>query len=67
MMSDVKPNAIEIRDVQKSFGITKVIRDLNLKVAQGERHALIGPERRPASRQRSISSAAIWRRPAAKS
>lgn len=43
MMSDVKPNAIEIRDVQKSFGITKVIRDLNLKVAQGERHALIGP------------------------
>lgn len=36
-------NAIEIRDVQKSFGITKVIRDLNLTVAQGERHALIGP------------------------
>ena len=36
-------NAIEIRDVQKSFGITKVIRDLNLKVAEGERHALIGP------------------------
>ncbi len=36
-------NAIEIRDVQKSFGITKVIRDLNLQVAQGERHALIGP------------------------
>jgi branched-chain amino acid transport system ATP-binding protein len=35
--------AIEIRDVQKSFGITKVIRDLNLTVAQGERHALIGP------------------------
>jgi len=38
-----KVNAIEIRDVQKSFGITKVIRDLNLTVAQGERHALIGP------------------------
>lgn len=36
-------NAIEIRDVQKSFGMTKVIRDLNLQVAQGERHALIGP------------------------
>jgi len=43
MMSTVKPDAIEIRDVQKSFGVTKVIRDLNLKVAQGERHALIGP------------------------
>ena len=39
----VKPNAIEIRDVQKSFGITSVIRDLNLQVAEGERHALIGP------------------------
>ena len=38
-----KPNAIEIRDVQKSFGITSVIRDLNLQVAEGERHALIGP------------------------
>jgi branched-chain amino acid transport system ATP-binding protein len=36
-------NAIEIRDVQKTFGATSVIRDLNLKVAQGERHALIGP------------------------
>ena len=39
----VKPNAIEIRDVQKSFGITSVIRDLNLQVVEGERHALIGP------------------------
>ena len=39
----VKPNAFEIRDVQKSFGITSVIRDLNLQVAEGERHALIGP------------------------
>ena len=39
----VKPNAIDIRDVQKSFGITSVIRDLNLQVVEGERHALIGP------------------------
>jgi branched-chain amino acid transport system ATP-binding protein len=36
-------NAIEIRNVQKTFGATSVIRDLNLQVAQGERHALIGP------------------------
>src|SRR3979490_2323058 len=36
-------NAIELRGVEKSFGITKVIRDVNLTVAQGERHALIGP------------------------
>jgi branched-chain amino acid transport system ATP-binding protein len=36
-------NTIEIRDVQKTFGATSVIRDLNLQVAQGERHALIGP------------------------
>jgi branched-chain amino acid transport system ATP-binding protein len=43
MTSNVNPDAIEIRDVQKSFGVTRVIRDLNLRVAQGERHALIGP------------------------
>lgn len=36
-------NAIELRDVEKSFGITKVIRSVNLAVAKGERHALIGP------------------------
>ncbi|MDA9496214.1 ABC transporter ATP-binding protein [Bradyrhizobium sp. CCBAU 11357] len=35
--------AIEIKDVQKSFGNITIIRDLNLSVAQGERHALIGP------------------------
>jgi branched-chain amino acid transport system ATP-binding protein len=35
--------AIELRGVQKNFGVTPVIRDLNLAVAQGERHALIGP------------------------
>jgi branched-chain amino acid transport system ATP-binding protein len=36
-------SAIELRGVQKNFGITPVIRDINLAVAQGERHALIGP------------------------
>jgi branched-chain amino acid transport system ATP-binding protein len=36
-------SAIELRGVQKNFGVTPVIRDLNLAVAQGERHALIGP------------------------
>jgi branched-chain amino acid transport system ATP-binding protein len=35
--------AIEMRDVQKSFGNVKIIRDLNLTVAKGERHAIIGP------------------------
>lgn len=35
--------AIELRAVQKNFGSTAVIRDINLTVAQGERHALIGP------------------------
>jgi branched-chain amino acid transport system ATP-binding protein len=38
-----KASAIELRGVQKHFGITPVIRDLNLVVGQGERHALIGP------------------------
>src|SRR3984885_2709733 len=35
--------AIELRDVQKSFGNVRIIHDLNLTVAKGERHAIIGP------------------------
>jgi branched-chain amino acid transport system ATP-binding protein len=35
--------AIEINAVQKRFGNVSIIRDLNLSVAQGERHAIIGP------------------------
>jgi branched-chain amino acid transport system ATP-binding protein len=35
--------AVELRGVQKSFGNTSVIRDVNLTVVEGERHALIGP------------------------
>jgi branched-chain amino acid transport system ATP-binding protein len=35
--------AVELRGVQKSFGNTSVIRDVNLTVVRGERHALIGP------------------------
>jgi len=35
--------SIELRGVEKSFGVTKVIQNVNLKIAQGERHALIGP------------------------
>ena len=35
--------AIEIRSVEKSFGNVSIIHDLNLSVAQGERHAVIGP------------------------
>ena len=33
--------AIEIKDVQKSFGNISIIRDLNLSVAKGERHFLM--------------------------
>jgi branched-chain amino acid transport system ATP-binding protein len=35
--------AIELRGVEKSFGDVSIIRNINLSVAQGERHALIGP------------------------
>lgn len=35
--------AIEIRAVEKRFGNVGIIHDLNLNVAQGERHAIIGP------------------------
>jgi len=34
---------LELCGVQKSFGNTSVIRDVNLSVMKGERHALIGP------------------------
>jgi len=39
----MKSPAIELRGVRKSFGNTSVIRDVNLTVVKGERHALIGP------------------------
>ena len=35
--------AIELRGVEKSFGNVAIIRNINLSVAQGERHAQIGP------------------------
>ncbi len=35
--------AIELRGVQKRFGKTEVIRDVNLAIERGERHAIIGP------------------------
>ena len=35
--------AIELRQVEKSFGEVAIIRNVSLSVAQGERHALIGP------------------------
>src|SRR5467141_5433710 len=35
--------AIELRGVDKTFGNVAIIRNVNLSVAQGERHALIGP------------------------
>jgi branched-chain amino acid transport system ATP-binding protein len=35
--------ALELRGVQKSFGNTSVIRDVDLTIVKGERHALIGP------------------------
>jgi branched-chain amino acid transport system ATP-binding protein len=35
--------AIELRGLEKSFGNVAIIRNINLSIAQGERHALIGP------------------------
>jgi branched-chain amino acid transport system ATP-binding protein len=35
--------ALELRNVRKSFGATEVIREVNLLVPRGERHAMIGP------------------------
>jgi branched-chain amino acid transport system ATP-binding protein len=35
--------ALSLRGVDKSFGQMKIIRDVNLDVANGQRHAIIGP------------------------
>jgi branched-chain amino acid transport system ATP-binding protein len=35
--------ALELKDVQKSFGRTAIINGVNLAVGKGERHAIIGP------------------------
>ena len=34
---------LQLVDVHKNFGVTPIIRGLNLEVRQGERHAVIGP------------------------
>src|SRR5213078_906710 len=35
--------ALELKDVHKSFGSTKIINGVSLEVRAGERHAIIGP------------------------
>ena len=37
------PNAIELRQLEKSFGLARIIQGVDLAVAKGERHAIIGP------------------------
>ena len=36
-------SALQLVDLHKSFGITPIIRGVNLEVHRGERHAIIGP------------------------
>jgi branched-chain amino acid transport system ATP-binding protein len=35
--------ALSLRNVNKAFGQTEIIRGVNLEIARGERHAIIGP------------------------
>ncbi|MDQ2091852.1 ABC transporter ATP-binding protein [Marimonas arenosa] len=35
--------AIELRGLEKSFGLAKIIQGVDLKIDKGERHAIIGP------------------------
>src|SRR5262249_22487038 len=35
--------ALSLRNVNKAFGQMQIIRDVNLEIASGERHAIIGP------------------------
>jgi len=37
------PAALQLTDVHKSFGATKIIRGVSLAIPKGERHAIIGP------------------------
>ena len=39
----MKPPALELRELRKSFGLTEIIRGANLSVMPGERVAIIGP------------------------
>ncbi|MCJ8307796.1 MAG: ABC transporter ATP-binding protein [Hyphomicrobiales bacterium] len=43
MMTQNAPNAIELRRLEKSFGLAKIIQGVDLAVEKGERHAIIGP------------------------
>jgi branched-chain amino acid transport system ATP-binding protein len=36
-------SALQLQDVHKRFGVTPIIRGVNLDVRRGERHAIIGP------------------------
>ena len=36
-------NAVELQEVHKSFGTTKIILGVSLEIREGERHAIIGP------------------------
>ena len=39
----MSPPAVELRNLQKAFGKTEIIRGVDLAVKRGERHAVIGP------------------------
>ncbi|RJG02586.1 ABC transporter ATP-binding protein [Noviherbaspirillum sedimenti] len=41
--NQVRPIALSLRDVNKSFGEAHIIRGVNLELFEGERHAIIGP------------------------
>ncbi|HET7365735.1 MAG TPA: ABC transporter ATP-binding protein [Burkholderiales bacterium] len=42
-MSAAGPVALQLIDVRKSFGSTRIINGVSLAIAAGERHAIIGP------------------------
>ena len=42
-MTSSTPSAIELRQLEKSFGLARIIRGVDLAVEKGERHAIIGP------------------------
>ena len=42
-MTSAVPHAIELRQLEKSFGLARIIQGVDLAIEKGERHAIIGP------------------------
>ena len=49
-------SALALAAVRKSFGNTEIIRGVDLAIPKGERHAIIGPNKKPTPPMKAASS-----------